>query len=122
MTVVLVRTSRARRFRRDAAASDQREIIVDIVAVARVVLRVDDLEVAPRPDLQAKALGAARDHLRAADQDRRREPFLEDDLRGAQHALVLALGVDDALPLRLRGRDDRRMISPERSTKLFSRS
>ena len=97
----------ARRLRRDAAAADEGEIVVDIVAVARVVLRVDELEVPPRPDPQAETLGAARHDLRAADQDRRRQPFLQDDLRGAQHALVLALGVDDALAVRLCRGDDR---------------
>ena len=32
-----------------------------------------------------------------ADQDRLREPLVDHDLHRAQHALVLALGVDDAL-------------------------
>ena len=36
------------------------------------------------------------------DRDRNGEPFLQRDLGGAQHALVLALGIDHALGIGLR--------------------
>ena len=48
-------------------------------------------------DAQAEALDPPLDHRRPADEDRPREPLVDDDLHGAQHALVLAFGVDDAL-------------------------
>ena len=62
----------------------------------------------PGLDLQAIALQADVDDVRTADQDRMRQPFLQHHLRGAQHALVLAVGIDDALGAgRLGGREDR---------------
>ena len=46
--------------------------------------------------------------MRTADQHRYGEPFLEQHLGGAKHALVLAFGIDDALRLgRLCSREDR---------------
>ena len=56
-----------------------------------------------RPDAQAVAFQPHVDHVRAADQDRLGDALFEHDLRGAQHALVLAVGIDDALGLRALG-------------------
>ena len=37
------------------------------------------------------------DHRAAAEQDRLRDPFIDQCLHRTQHPLVLALGIDDAL-------------------------
>ena len=91
----------ARGVRRDAVPAGGLDIGVHEFAVARIVLRIDQLEVRPGPDREAEALEPRLDHRRAADQERLGEPLLHDHLGGAQHALVLALGVDDALADRL---------------------
>ena len=67
-----------------------------IVAIARVVLGVHDLEVGQRPDLEAGPFTAPLDHLGATDQDRRIGGLFHDRLRRTKHALVLTLGKDDA--------------------------
>ena len=87
---------------RDALAARRLDIGRDIVAIARIVLRIDELEMRGRLHRQAEALDARLDDVRAADQDRLRDAFLDDRPGGAQHALVLALGVDDALRVGLR--------------------
>ena len=48
-----------------------------------------------------------RDHLAAADQDRLGQALVEHLLHGAQHALVLALGIDDALGIAPRALEHR---------------
>ena len=64
---------------------------------------------------------AAHD-LAAADDDRLGEPLIEHLLHRAQHALVLALGVDDALRARRGARSKTgRMTRPERKTNCASR-
>ena len=93
--------------RRHARAADERVEGRDVVAVARIVLGVDDLEVAALLERQAEALEALLDHRRAADQDDLADLLLDDHLRGAQHALLLAVGEGDALPLPARLVDDR---------------
>ena len=70
---------------------------LDVVAVARVVVRVDDLEVLAAAQGQAVALKPRGDDVRPADEDGNREAFLQHRGGGAQHALVLAVGEDDAL-------------------------
>ena len=64
-----------------------------VVAVARVALR-DRPARQSMPGLKRRPSrsSAARDHLRPADQDRPRQPLVDHDLHGAQHALVLAFG------------------------------
>ena len=95
-------------FRIDPRAAHEREVVVDIVAVARIVFRVDDLEIDVRADADAEAFQARLDNARATDQDRPRRPILQQNLRGPQHALVLALGEDDAVLLgALCGAEDR---------------
>ncbi|MPL75487.1 hypothetical protein SDC9_21311 [bioreactor metagenome] len=79
----------------DAAPRHQPVIGLPIVAIARVVVRVDDLEIGARPQRQTDAVKPRLDHLGAADQDRPVGGLLDHRLRGAQHALVLALGEDD---------------------------
>ena len=55
---------------RDAAPLHDLVIGVPVLAVARVVLGVHEVEVPPEPDRQPVALAARLDHLGAADQDR----------------------------------------------------
>jgi hypothetical protein len=97
ITVVSVRTIvRAASWvtpRRPAEFDEQ----VDIVAVARIVLGVDQIEIDARPDASGRSGEPDVDDVRPPDQDRLGDSFLDDDLRCAQHALVLAIGVDDAL-------------------------
>ena len=52
----------ARGIGRDAAAAGRLDIEVDIFAIARVFLRVDEDEIAPRPDRQPEALEPRLDH------------------------------------------------------------
>ena len=97
-----------------------------VVAVALVLLGVDDVEVrarlrgAGRTSRCAAAITAG-----AADQDRPRKAFVDDDLHRAQHALVLAFGVGHALVARLLGRGRRSASSSgpsgRRSVCSFSR-
>ena len=68
-----------------------------VVAVAVVVLGVDDVVVASGFEAQAELLDALGDHLRPADQRRPRQVLVDDDLDGAQDPLLLALGEGDAL-------------------------
>jgi hypothetical protein len=92
ITVVLVRTM-VRAVRRHAAPADQRVEQRDIVAIARIVLGVDHLEIAPGLDRQAEALQRALSitcgrPIRIG----WAMPILDQHLGGAQHALVLAIG------------------------------
>ena len=72
------------------------EIGRDVVAIARIVVRIDDLEIDVRMDCQAETLDAVPDHVGPPDQDRPGDSLLQHNLRRPQHALVLALGVDYA--------------------------
>ena len=67
-----------------------------------LVVEVRDLRVAAELKPQAQGLDLLRDHVGPPDQDRRGEALVHHHLRGAQHAIVLALGVGDALGRRLR--------------------
>ena len=81
---------------RDAAPRHDLVIGAPVVAVTRVILGVHDLEFAAGANVQPVAFAALFDHLGATDQDRLFRGVFEDRLRGAQHALILALGKDDA--------------------------
>ena len=70
MVVVLVRTMVRAVSGVTPLAADQRVEQRHIVAIARIVLGVDDLEIAPELEVQAEALDAALDDRGAADQDR----------------------------------------------------
>ena len=85
---------RARRIRRDAAAAGDLDIGLHIGTVARIVLGIDEIEIATRLDRQAEALNPRLDHGWTADQDQFGQPLLQHLLGGAQHALVLTFGVD----------------------------
>ncbi len=61
----------------------------------------------PGLSAQAEPLDALLDHGRAADQDRLGDAFVDDVLHRAQHGLLLAFGVDDALRIGLRAREHR---------------
>ena len=86
----------ARGFGRDAAPSGHVDIGLHIGAVARIVLGIDEVEILPGLDREAEPLEPRLDHGGTPDQDRPRQFLLEHDLRRAQHALVLALGIDHA--------------------------
>src|SRR4030095_4742077 len=88
---------------RHAFALRQPEILGPVVAIAVVLVRVDRVEVPAGRNTQPEALEPRLDDGWPADQDRTREPFVDHDLYGAQHALLFALGVDDGLRRRLRG-------------------
>ncbi len=98
---------------RHALALGQPVVLHPVVAVARVVLGVGHLEVDARPDPQPELLDAPLDDLRPADEDRLGDALVDDHLRGAQHALVLALRVDDPLR-RLLGRLEDRLHQQSR--------
>ena len=91
----------ARGFGRDAAPSGHVDIGLHIGAVARIVLGIDEIEILPGLDREAEPLEPGLDDGGASDQDRPRQFLLKHDLRRAQHALVLALGIDHADRLRL---------------------
>ena len=78
-----------------------------VVAIARVVEDVDAIAVVAEPEPQAELLDACRHDIGAAHEHRARQTFVDHGLRGAQHALVLAFGVDDALRRALGGREHR---------------
>ena len=84
----------ARRRLGDAAALHQPVIGAPVLVVARVARRIDQLDVGAGPEAQAEPLGAAAHDLGPADQDRQGDALVEDDLGGAQHAVVLA-GAED---------------------------
>ena len=86
---------------RHAFALGELLIAPPVVAVARIELRIHQLDLLAGPHAQAEPLEALRHHLRPADDDRLREALVDHDLHRAQHALVLALGVGDAARRRL---------------------
>ena len=90
----------ARDVRRHALAARDFQISRDIVAIARIVLWIDDLEIVAGPDRQAEALDAVSHDIGAANQHGLGDALLQHHLGRAQHALVLAFGIDDALASR----------------------
>ena len=62
----------------------------------RFGLRVDNREIPVAPQAQAKRVYAFLDHLRLPHQHGSREPFVDENLRSAQHPLALAFGEHDA--------------------------
>ena len=87
----------ARQFRRDTVAAHQRAVFVPGFAIALVAFGVDEVKILPGHQRDAQTLDAPFDDFRAPDQNRARQPFVDDRARGVQHALVLAFGEDDAL-------------------------
>ena len=95
------------RIGRDALAAGGFHVGRDVIAIARIVLRVDQIEIATDFQPETIALDARLDHVGTADQDRFGDAFLDDHLHGAQDPLVLALGVDHPFGVRLRLREQR---------------
>jgi len=62
------------------------------IAVAGIVLDIDDVVVEFFAQAQPEFLDALSNHGRATDQGGPRQAFVDHDLAGAQHALFLALG------------------------------
>ena len=71
-------------------------VVAPIGVVTGVVLWIDDFEVASDLKAQPQFADAAFDHVRAPDQDRHGQAFVDHRLGGAQHAPRFALGEDDA--------------------------
>ncbi len=97
----------AGRIRCHSVAADQRMEQAHIVAITRIVLGIDDLEVNARAQVQPEPLDTRFDDGGAPDQDRVRNPLLQYHLGGPQHAFVFAVGKGNALVLPLRPVDDR---------------
>ena len=93
---------------RDAAALGEAVVLLPVLPVMGMRLDVDQLEIGAGPDAQAEALDPALDHRGTADQDRLRQALVDHDLHRAQHALVLALGIDDGTR-RVLGRSEQRL-------------
>ena len=91
------------RIRRDAVAPHQAVVGFPILAETRVVVRVADFDVDAGLQAQAGGGDARLDDGGAANQNRPRQTVVDSGLRGAQHALVFALGVGDALQVGLGG-------------------
>ena len=68
-----------------------------VLAEARIVFRIDAIDVVAQTNAQSGLEHARLDHSRAPDQDGTRQTFVYHHLHGAQHALVFAFGVGDAL-------------------------
>ena len=82
-------------------------VLGPIRAVARIILGIDHFEVRAGLEPQAEAFDALRDHRGPTHEDRLGEALIDDDLHGAQHALVLALCEDDSPGRILRSLKDR---------------
>jgi hypothetical protein len=80
----------------DALALGEAMVFAPVVPIARITLGIGDLEIASRLDAQPVTFDASLHDRGAADKDRLRQPLVHHDLHRAQHAFVLALGVDDA--------------------------
>ena len=72
-----------------------------------------DLDVGAGFEAETERSDAGLDDVRTADQDGIGDAFIDDDLRGAKHALVLALGENDPLLLRLAASTTGFMLGPE---------
>ena len=94
---------------RHAAPRGEPVVFFPVLPVARIVLRVDQVEIRAGLDAQAETLQAPLDHTRAADQYRPRQSLVHDHLRRAQHALVLAFGQHDAVLRRRLGGGEHRL-------------
>jgi hypothetical protein len=89
---VLNAQRRLRDFRRHAVARADLVVRLPVALVARIVFRIHDLEIDAGLQLRADLLEAHLDDRRPADDDRLRDLLEQHELRGTQHALVLALG------------------------------
>src|SRR5690606_32308855 len=84
----------------DAVAGHQLVVFLPQLAVARVVLGVDDFEVTRLDQVEAGAGNAPGDDGRATDQDRTGQTFFDRRTHGVQHARIFAFGIDHPLVLR----------------------
>ena len=84
-------------FLRYALALSQAIVFIPVFAVARVVTRVHQIKITIRVDAQTQAFDTRGDDIGPAHQHRTRNAFVNGQLRGAQHALFFALGIDHAL-------------------------
>src|SRR3546814_20380480 len=90
------------RVRGDPAALGQGVVLGPVLVEARIVVDVGELEVLATAQAQAQALDAGLDYLRAADQDRSRELFVDHRQHRAQHGLPHAPGADNELAVHAR--------------------
>ena len=92
-----------RHLHRNALALGEAVVTHPEVAVALVVLDVDDIVVQALLQAQAELLDAAGDDGRPADERGPRQALVDHHLHGAQHTLLLALGIGHAARARLLG-------------------
>ena len=107
MAVVLGADDGAGVVRADAVALHQLVIKLPVFLVTGVVLGIDELKVLADANAQAKPFDACLHHIRAPYQDGFCYPFVDHRLHGAQHTLVLTLGVNQALGELARAFEDR---------------
>ena len=82
--------------RRDALAGHQAMICFPVVAVARVVFGVHQIDMVPQLKREAGALNTRFNHFGASDQNGTFCGFFQHGLCGTQHTLVFAFGENDA--------------------------
>ena len=80
----------------DAVPLHELMIICPAFLEALVAVRIDDFEVLADAQLRADFQQPRADHIGPTDQDRARQALFENDLSGAQNALVLAFRIDNA--------------------------
>ncbi|MCY1314068.1 hypothetical protein D9M70_646610 [compost metagenome] len=80
-------------------------IKTDIIAVTRIILRVDDLEIAIGSHRQAETFDPLRNDGRPTYKNGTPDGFFQYDLGGTQHTLILAVGKCNTLSLSLRTLD-----------------
>ncbi len=100
--VALVRIKVRAASGRHALATGRLDVEIDILPIARVLLWIDEDEIPLGPDGEAEFFEPGLDHGGTAYEDRLCKPLLQRHLRGAQHALVLALRIGDAFRIGLR--------------------
>ena len=84
-----------------------RVVVLPVIVEARVVVDVGDLEIFTGTDAQPHALDTRLDDVRAADQDRQRQAFVNDVLHRTQHHFFFAFGIHHALLVGARAVVDR---------------
>ncbi len=90
-----------------ALALGQLVIFGDHIPIAAIAEDVHRLAIFAQPQPQAEISDALRDDVGPPDQQREGQPFIHRHLRGAQHALLLAFRIGDALGRGLGGVEHR---------------
>lgn len=85
------------RFGGHALAPHELIVFFRVTLVMRIVYRIDNTDILPDADVQAKFLDAARNDVVAPDQQGAGDAFIERHLRRAQYARIFSFGVYHAL-------------------------